>query len=136
MAIDVGRESVSLCTGYSGPLQVLHIELDGLLQSSETILTEILLQNFLSTRFRKDSAQILAIVLAVFGHLLVWTNLAQGGKDCVPSIRLGKGKDTFILDVGVDESGNMETGSVTDVHKPFCQIVSMIFLNTQYTRAD
>jgi hypothetical protein len=101
-------------------LQILDILLDRLLETDEVVLTEVLLQNLLSTSSGQDLAQVLAVVFEVFRDLLVRTSFAHGGEDRVPVVWLGESEDTFVLDVGINQSSDVQKCGVLDVNKPFC----------------
>ena len=101
-------------------LQVLDVLLDRLLDADEVVLTKVLLQDGLSASFGQNLAQIPAVVFKVSRDLLVGTNLAHDGEDRIPVVWLGESEDTFVLDVGINQGGDMQACGVLDVHKPFC----------------
>jgi hypothetical protein len=88
-------------------LQVLDVGPDGLVQADELVLTKVLLQNLLGASSRQNLAQILAVVFEVFRYLRIGTGLAHGGEDRVPVVGFREGKDSFTLDVGIDQSGDV-----------------------------
>ena len=101
-------------------LQVLDVGLNRLLESNEFVLAKVLLQDLFSTSFRQNLAQIPAVVFEVFRDLTIGTSLAHGGKGVIPVERLGVGEDTFVLDVDIDESGDVQACGVLDIDEPFC----------------
>lgn len=101
-------------------LQILDVLSDRFFEANKAILTKVLLQDLLGTSSRQNLAQILAIIFEVFGNLCIRASLAHGGKERVPVVRFGEGKDAFVCDVGVNQSGNVQECGVADIDKPFC----------------
>lgn len=55
----------------------------------------------------------------VFGKLAIWIVLAQHVENLIKGVPFGKSKDALILDLGIDESGDVLKSCVLGVDEPF-----------------
>lgn len=106
-----------MCNVYVDVDFVLHLlQTDEIVSESffqaEEAGTKVLLQDLVSTASWQHLTLVLAVILDVFGPLVIRLDLAQQLEDTVPIIRFGESKDTFVFDIGVNQSSDMETRSI------------------------
>jgi len=106
-------------------LQVRDILLERLFETDEMGPPKVLVQNLLGSALAHHSAQVFAVVLDVLGKLVIGSQLAQDGQDLVPGVWLGESEDALVLDVRVDEPGDVKTGGVADVDEVFWLLLAL-----------